>query len=119
LVWDPARRGDIISGQQLFGAYSFQIFRETGYDALAALDDDGNGVLEGQEMAGIRAWFDSNGDAVSSAGEVRDLSELGIVGIKVRATGTEGPHPTCEKGLTLRDGTTLPTWDWMALPVKD
>lgn len=116
LVWDPAKRGDITSGQQLFGGYTFQIFRETGYDALAALDDDGNGVLEEQEMTGIRAWFDSNGDATSSNGEVRDLSDLGIVGIKVRATGTEGPHPTSDKGLMLRDGTTLPTWDWMALP---
>ncbi|MEO5713154.1 MAG: hypothetical protein ABIT37_06670 [Luteolibacter sp.] len=119
LVWDPAKRGDITSGQQLFGGYSFQIFRATGYDALAALDDDGNGVLEGLETGGIRAWFDCNGDAVSASGEMRDLSELGIVGIKVRATGKDGSHPTCDKGLMLRDGTTLPTWDWMALPVKN
>lgn len=119
LVWDPAKRGEIISGQQLFGGYTFRIFRETGYDALAALDDDGNGVLEGEELHGIRAWFDSNSDATSSASEVRDLSELGITGIRVKSDGHEGPHPTCGNGLILRDGKTLPTWDWMAQPVVE
>lgn len=44
LVWDPRKEGRITSGQQLFGGYTFQIFRDTGYDALAALDDDGNGI---------------------------------------------------------------------------
>jgi hypothetical protein len=119
LVWDPAKRSEITSGQQLFGGYTFQIFRSTGYEALAALDDDGNGVLEAAELPGIRAWFDSNSDAVSSAGEVRDLAELGIVGIKVTPNGQDGAHPTCDTGLLLRDGKTLPTWDWMAQPVKD
>ncbi|MFK7851506.1 MAG: hypothetical protein AB8D78_11060 [Akkermansiaceae bacterium] len=119
LVWDPEKQGRITSGQQLFGGYTFQIFRSTGYEALAALDDDGNGVLEAAELTGIRAWFDSNSDAVSSSREVRDLAELGIVGIKVVPTGQEGVHPTCDRGLLLRDGKTLPTWDWMATPVTE
>ena len=119
IVWDPEKRGEIASGQQLFGGYTFQIFRKTGYEALAALDDDSNGVLEADELTGIRAWFDSNSDAVSSSGEVRDLTELGIVGIKVTPSGQDGAHPTCGTGLLLRDGKTLPTWDWMAQPVKD
>lgn len=119
LVWDPEKQGEITSGQQLFGGYTFQIFRNTGYEALAALDDDGNGVLKGAELTGIRAWFDLNSDATSSSGEVRDLAELGIVGINVRPTGQEGSHPTCDKGLLLRDGKTLPTWDWMASPVEE
>lgn len=114
LVWDPGQQAQITSGQQLFGGYTFQIFRNTGYDALTALDDNGNGVLEGTELTGIRAWFDTNSDATSTHSEVRDLSELGIVGIKVTATGRDGPHPTCGNGLLLRDGSTLPTWDWMA-----
>ena len=119
LVWDPGKRGEITSGRQLFGGYTFQVFRNTGYEALAALDDDSNGVLEADELAGIRAWFDSNSDAVSTSGEVRDLAELGIVGIKVTPSGQDGAHPTCDTGLLLRDGKALPTWDWMAQPVKD
>lgn len=118
LVWDPEKEGKITSGQQLFGGYTFQIFRNTGYEALAALDDDGNAVLEGNELNGIRAWFDTNSDAISSNNEIRDLAELGIVGIKVRPSGQDGEHPTCDKGLLLKDGKTLPTWDWMAKPAE-
>lgn len=117
LVWDPAGRGEIISGRQLFGGYTFQIFRETGYDALAALDDDGSGELNGAELAGLRAWFDRNGDGRSEPAEVVDLAEVGIVGIDVRATGKDGIHPTNPVGLRLRDGGTLPTWDWIVSPV--
>lgn len=117
LVWDPEKHGEITSGQQLFGCYTFRIFRDNGYDALAALDDDGNGVLEGAELKGIRAWFDLNSDAISSASEVRDLAELGIVGINVKTNGQDGSYPTNDKGLLLSDGKILPTWDWMAQPV--
>lgn len=118
LVWDPGKRGEITSGRQLFGGYTFEIFRDNGYEALAALDDDANGVLEGKELAGIRAWFDADGDAVSRPAEIRDLSDLGIAGIRVRPSGHEGPHPTCANGLLMRDGTTLPTWDWMVQPLE-
>lgn len=118
LVWDPAKEGDITTGEQLFGGYTFRIFRETGYHALAALDDDANGILQGAELEGVCAWFDLGSDGKSSASEVRDLADLGIVGIKVIQTGTDGSHPTCHDGLMLKDGTTLPTWDWMAEPLK-
>ena len=119
LVWDPSGRGEITSGQQLFGGYTFQIFRKNGYEALAALDDDGDGVLRGAELRGIRVWFDANSDGISQPGEVRDLAELGIAGIAVRATGQEGPHPMNAAGIIFSDGRTLPTWDWMVAPEKN
>jgi hypothetical protein len=119
LVWDPEKIAQITSGHQLFGGYTFQIFRNNGYDALAALDDDGNGILQGNELTGIRAWFDANGDAVSTTAEVRDLAELGIIGIRTNPTGHEGPHPTATHGLILRDGSTLPTWDWTTQPLVE
>jgi hypothetical protein len=119
LVWDPGASGEIVSGRQLFGGYTFQIFRATGYDALAALDDDGDGILRGGELAGIRAWFDRDGDGRSRRTEVIDLETLGIVGITVRATGADGVHPSNPAGLTLRDGRTLPTWDWIVEPSRN
>ena len=118
LVWDPSGRGDIVSGRQLFGGYTFQMFQKDGYDALAALDDDGDGVLRGAELKGIRAWFDANSDGRSQPGEVRDLAELGIIGIAVRATAQDGPHPMNSSGLIFADGRTLPTWDWIVAPEK-
>jgi hypothetical protein len=116
LVWDPIKSADITSGQQLFGNYTFQIFRENGYEALAALDDDGDGLLRGRELAGIRVWFDANGDGHSEPSEVRDLAELEIVAIDVRATSSVGSFPANPRGLIFADGRILPTWDWIATP---
>ncbi len=118
LVWDPEMRGKITSGQQLFGGYTFQLFRANGYDALAALDDDGDGILTGTELIGIRAWFDTNSDGKSASDEIRDLSELGIAGIAATITDQDGRHPMNAQGLLLHDGSTLPTWDWTSHPLK-
>lgn len=119
LVWDPEKRGVISSGQQLFGGYTFQLFRANGYDALAALDDDGDGTLAGAELDGIRAWFDTNADGRSAPNEVRDLSDLGVVGIATGITHRDGRHPASAKGLLLRDGSALPTWDWISQPINE
>lgn len=116
LVWDPLERGEIESARDLFGSYSFQIFRQTGYDALAALDDNGDGRLAGDELEGIRVWFDRNSDGISTAAEVVSLDTLGIVEIAVRETAREGRYPMNPAGITLGDGRRLPTWDWITEP---
>ena len=116
LVWDPERSGMIHSARQLFGGYMFQIFRATGYDALAALDDNGDGVLADAELNGISVWFDRNGDGRSAPDEVTPLSELGVTAIATQMDGYDGIHPTRAAGLTLRDGRTLRTWDWIVQP---
>src|SRR5262249_37761368 len=41
LVYDPQGDGKVTSGLQLFGGVTFWCFWEDGYQALAALDDDG------------------------------------------------------------------------------
>ena len=119
LVWDPEKSGEITSARQLFGSYTFQIFRATGYEALAALDDDGDGFLRGAELRGVRVWFDTNSDGRSEPSEVHDLAALGIEAVAVRATGYDGIHPTCSAGILLSNGETLPTWDWMVSPIKE
>lgn len=116
LVWDPQATGRIASARQLFGSYTFEIFRETGYEALAALDDDRDGQLAGRELAGLRVWFDRNSDGVSTPAEVVSLENLGITAISTQACAKDGIHPMNPSGLTLSDGRTLPTWDWIAQP---
>ena len=118
LVWDPLETGCVQSARQMFGSYTFQIFRRTGYDAIAALDDNADGVLSGPELAGLSVWFDRDGDGRSTAGEVLPLRALGVASIAVAATARDGIHPTNPRGLTLRDGRTLPTWDWIVEPVR-
>ncbi|MEI6536946.1 MAG: hypothetical protein WCN98_16500, partial [Verrucomicrobiaceae bacterium] len=119
LVWDPAHTGRITSARQLFSGYTFQIFRDTGYDALAALDDNGDGVLSGSELDGISVWFDRNNDAKSSAEEVTPLRLLGVVSISVNAESFDGIHPMNARGITFQDGRVLPTWDWMVEPARE
>lgn len=116
LVWDPSASSRIASARQLFGSYTFEIFRETGYDALAALDDDRDGQLTGAELAGVRVWFDRNSDGVSTAAEVVSLDALGITAISTSACAKDGIHPMNPTGITLGDRRTLPTWDWIAAP---
>lgn len=118
LVWDPERTGRIVSGRQLFGSYTFEIFWRDGYAALAALDDNHDGWLRGSELDGLRAWFDSDENGRSESSEVRDVDELGVVGIAVHAVTHEGVHPKNPHGMQLEDGRTLPTWDWVVEPVN-
>src|SRR5262249_49952661 len=119
LVWDPLESGEVKSAHQLFGGYTFQIFRKTGYDAMAALDDNANGVLSGAELEGMSVGFDRNGDGRWTATEVTPLRELGVEAIAVTATTQDGAHPMNPRGLLMKDGRVLPTWDWMVEPVRD
>jgi hypothetical protein len=118
LVWDPACSGQIRSARQLFGGYTFQIFRDNGYDALAALDDNLDGVLSGHELDGISVWFDRNGDGVATPDEVVPLPNLGVIAIAVTMDGHDGIYPTNTRGITFRNGRTLRTWDWIAIPLR-
>jgi hypothetical protein len=126
LVWDPENRQHIASGRQLFGSVTWWMFWRDGYQALAALDDDGNGWLEGKELQGIAIWRDTNGNGICDPGEVISLRDAGIVRIAVRATGrtssgnSGGPSGTLFNplGIQLRDGTSLPTYDWTPVSVQ-
>ena len=116
LVWDPSHTGSITSGRQMFGTYTFGIPWENGYRALASLDDNGDGVLTGEELRGLAVWFDTDGDARSKSSEVIPVEDLGIVSVAVRETACKGIHPTNPSGITLSSGQRLRTWDWFAAP---
>lgn len=118
LVWDPLHTGKITSARQLFGSYSFQIFRATGYDALSALDDNGDGVLSGAELKGVSVWFDRNSNGVSDPGEVIPVENWNIRSISVQATGKDGIYPTNAAGIVLNDGRVYRSWDWITEPAR-
>ncbi|HVR85596.1 MAG TPA: hypothetical protein VMU54_14865 [Planctomycetota bacterium] len=114
LVHDPRRSGRIDSGRQLFGGVTFWMFWNSGYDALAALDDNHDGQLTGKELEGIALWHDANGNGVSDPGEVQPLSDYGIVALSVRYE-RDPKHPDCiawsVRGVTFKNGDTRPTYD--------
>lgn len=114
LVHDPRQSGKITSALQMFGNVTFWMFWETGYDALAALDDDRDGKLSGKELADLSLWHDANCNGVCDPGEVKPLSTHGIVALSCKFT-RDAKHPDriafSATGVTYKDGTTRPTFD--------
>jgi tetratricopeptide (TPR) repeat protein len=114
LVYDHRGTGKIDSALQLFGNVTFWLFWENGYQALAALDEDGDGMLTGKELQGLAIWHDANGNGVCDPGEVKSLAEWGIVGLSCRYE-RDPSHPDgmvySPAGVRLRDGQTRPSFD--------
>jgi hypothetical protein len=115
LVWDPDRTGQITSGRQLFGSVTWWLFFADGYHALDALDDNRDGQLTGSELDGIAVWFDRNSDGHSDEGEVIPLAEFGVTAIATKAGGRDGDSLMNPAGITLRNGSTVPSYDWVAV----
>lgn len=118
MVWDPKSEGKITSGRQLFGSVTWWVFFKDGYEALDALDDNRDGELTGDELAGLAVWTDRNGNGISDPGEVQPVKDAGIAAIACRATGVDGKSPCNALGLRMSDGRVLPTYDWTTAPVK-
>jgi len=114
LAWDPLGKGRIENGRQLFGSVTWWMFFDNGYHALDALDDNRDGTLRGAELKHIVVWRDRNGNGRSDPGEVVPLERLGISAIATKATGLSGKAPCNRKGLIMKDGRALPTYDWIS-----
>ncbi len=115
LCWDPEGKGKITSGKQLFGSVTWWMFWRDGYAAMAALDDNHDGWLMGRELSGLALWFDRNQNGVSDPGEVVPIAQTPVTGLATAATSEESGSPRNTAGLRLRDGSMLPTWDWVVL----
>jgi hypothetical protein len=115
LVHDPGGTGEITSALQWFGNVTFWLFWENGYQALAALDDDADGVLAGDELRDLAIWHDRNGNGTSDRGEVRPLSTHGIVALSCRYEESDGLMfaAMAPEGVRLADGRTRPSYDVM------
>jgi hypothetical protein len=113
LVYDHAGAGGIDSGLQLFGSVTFWLFWSHGYEAMRALDDDGDGRLAGSELRHLALWVDADGDGRSDPGEVRALQDHGVVVLSTRFVEGGGPSVAAwsPHGVTLADGRTRPTFD--------
>lgn len=117
LVWDPQRSGHITSGRQLFGTATWWMLWTDAYRALDALDDNRDGTLTGRELDGLALWFDRNQNGVSDPGEVTPIESSPVVAIATTPSAGADGVLTGPSGVTLRDGTTRPTYDWIATPV--
>jgi hypothetical protein len=113
LVYHPSARGRITSALQLFGNVTFWNVWRNGYEAMCALDDNGDGALAGQELRYLALWHDANGDAVSDPDEVKPLGEYGVVSLSCRAVKGDGIYAAAlaEHGVRFSNGRTRSTYD--------
>ncbi|MEI7577060.1 MAG: hypothetical protein WCK51_09210 [Armatimonadota bacterium] len=118
LVWDPMREGRIRSGRQLFGNATWWMLWENGYTAMAALDDNRDGELSGKELVGLALWFDQNGNGKSDSGEVIPIEKTQIAGLSTSSDGKSGDSLVSSSGVRLRDGSSLPSFDWVTSALK-
>ena len=135
LVYDPEHTGKIVDGRQLFGNWSFGgrkavrlVSRssapssvdewDNGYQALAELDIDKDGLVRGRELEPLALWFDANQNAIADRGEVVPATSKGITELRTTydivdpKSGTllsvNGYERATTKGTTVRGN----TFDW-------
>jgi len=88
LAFDVDGDGKITSGAELFGSATAlpdgRIARQ-GFEALAALDDTGDGIVDAKDRAFARllVWRDGDGDRISTAAELSTVAAEGVRGIGV------------------------------------
>jgi hypothetical protein len=118
LVYDADGRGEISSALQWFGEVSFWLFWQNGYEALSALDDDGDSELRGEELRYLKIWQDRNRNGSSDRGEVETLRQHGITALSCRFSKGDGllTAALSQPGVRLESGRTRPTYDVILRP---
>lgn len=71
--------GGVVASKHLFGADREEY--HDGFEKLAALDTNADGMVAGEEMEGLAVWIDSNSNAVVEEGELFSLDTFDIVGL--------------------------------------
>jgi hypothetical protein len=97
LALDRDGSGTIDSGAELFGSATRLAsgdFARHGFEALAELDDDGDGALTARDaaFAHLTIWSDANADRVSQPSELRPLAEAGVTALSLQMT----VEPRCD-----------------------
>lgn len=118
LVHDRHRTGHIRSALQLFGSRTFGLFFGDGFEALRLLDDNGDGALEGDELAGLAIWRDANRNGQSEAGEVLPLESWGVSAIHCQPFRHPSGLLYGPQGVELRQGQWLDLYDLIVEPVE-
>jgi len=91
LVWDRNANGNIDTGAELFGDFTVLpngTLAPNGFAALAALDINGDGILDASDpaFAELKLWRDADQNGVTGSGELISLLDAGIVSLDLAHT---------------------------------
>jgi hypothetical protein len=120
LVYNPEGLEELeVTGENLFGNYSFGKRWVHGYEPLATLDADGNGRLEGEELKAVWVWKDMNSDAKVQKGELRSSERVGVETVYVNPQVDRWGNAMVEAGVRLKPNAKgevilLSSWDWIS-----
>ena len=97
--------GQVTSGAQMFGTGMLMPdgkHAASGYAALAQYDTNHDGVINASDpiFKQLQVWVDANGDGKVEAGELKTLSQLGIVSLDLHATAGNTAENGSSIGLT-------------------
>ena len=92
LVSDLNGSGKIENGSEVFSPVFGGDQFEDALGALLSLDENHDGRIDSADAAfgSLSVWQDFNHDGITDAGEMKSLSELGIVAIPLSATASSG-----------------------------
>jgi len=124
LAYDKNGDGIINGGNELFGDRTLmkdsKTLASSGFTALAEYDNNKDGKIDSNDAIYtlLRIWQDSDGDGIASAGELKQLVDLGIVsiGLSYSNTGvTDGANNIQVRTgtFTLADGSTRMTGEYL------
>ena len=116
LCLDLNGNGKVDNGGEVFGDWTILpdgARAKNGFEALAQYDSNEDGFIDENDeiFSQLRVWVDADGDGISGNGELKTLSELGIVSINLgyenvnAETGTEATIGNSAT-FTRDDGTT-------------
>jgi hypothetical protein len=115
LVWDRNSNGLIDNGAELFGDFTPMpdgSLAPNGFAALAALDANGDGILDASDpaFAELKLWVDSDQNGVTGEGELMSLADAGIASLNLDNTlknqkQSNGNTLAREGSFTRTDGT--------------
>jgi len=111
LVWGGDRAGPV-KADRLFGNRTWGKHWADGYRPLEALDKDGDGWLKKEESKDVYIWVDANSNATNEPGEIKSLSDHGVVEIAVGAERDGEGNAWVQEGFRRVDGSTGRSWDW-------
>ena len=105
---------DNMDGSRLFGDEGGKY--SNGFEKLAALDVNGDGILKGAELDGLELWVD-DGDAIVEDGEIQSLETHDIVEVstQMEIIYDDQGRELMQSSSTTSDGSTILSEDvWFA-----